>query len=454
MASSVNIICKRTVVSTKAIEPGKYLPLSVLDRFMEKNHIRMVYYYQTSEELELGKLTKKLRETLSEMLTHFPIVTGRLIRDDMGHWKIKCNDAGVRMVEAKAKGGVEEWLRSVDREKELKLVYWEDMHQKPYYWSTFYVQLTEFEEGGIAIGLSCTHLLADSICATNFMKAWADISLDNKMISPPIFHPLPPQKPQNKKPNNISYMGLISHYKSSIEKPISIKESKYTTISMGFSHHMVQACMSLAQINGSSSPSPTSTPFEALSGLFWVALSKIKGIQNGLVDMSICLNVRKIMGLDQGFFGNSMLYNKVHLEENFNLDLYGNKFPHATKAIRNAVAKIKNEEIMDLIEWFENNDINSSTMMKGRDLVFTSLEDVDPYLATFQDMLKPIHVSYYLEPVFGEGHVLILPTPLDEGPLGRVVMVTLEEEEAIKLCEDEFISQFSPNILMKCVNKY
>jgi hypothetical protein len=101
-----------------------------------------VYYYQTSGDLELGLLTKKLRETLSEMLSHFPIVTGRLLRDDdIGHWKIKCNDAGVRMVEAKAKGSVEEWLRSVDREKELKLVYWEDMLQKPYYWSTFYVQV-------------------------------------------------------------------------------------------------------------------------------------------------------------------------------------------------------------------------------------------------------------------------------------------------------------------------
>jgi len=300
--------------------------------------------------------------------------------------------------------------------------------------------VTEFEEGGLAIGLSCTHLLADSISATNFMKAWADISLGNKMTSPPIFHPLPHQRPQNKKPNNNSYMSLISHY----------KEAKYTTISMGFSDQMVRACMSMAQPNDSLSPTPT--PFEALAGLFWVTLSKIKGMKNGLVDMSICLDVRKNLGLDEGFFGNSMLYNKVHLEEKFNLD--EDKFPLATKAIRNVVTKIGNEEIMDLIEWFENNDINSSAMMNGDDLVFTSLENVDPYLAMFQDKFKPIHVSYYIEPVFGEGHVLILPTSNDEGPLGRVVMVTLQEEEAIKLCEDEFILQLSPTILMKWVNKY
>lgn len=283
------------------------------------------------------------------------------------------------------------------------------------------------------------------------MKTWADISLGNKMISLPIFHPLPSQKSQNKKLNNNQYMGLIAHYKSSIEKPISIKEARYTTISMGFSDHMVQACMSMAQPSGPSSPKPT-TPFEALAGLFWVALSKIKGIKNGLVDMSICLDVRKILGLDKGFFGNSMIYNKVHLEGNFNLD--ENKFPHATRAIRDVVATIDNEGIMDLIDWFENNDINSSPMMNGHDLVCTSLENVNPYLAMFEERLKPIRVSYYIEPIFGEGHILIFPTPHDEGPLGRVVMVTLQEEEAIKLCEDELISQFSPTILMNCVNKY
>ncbi|KAL2318112.1 hypothetical protein Fmac_031988 [Flemingia macrophylla] len=402
---------------------------------MEKNHIRMVYYYHTSREVEFGEVTKKLRETLSEMLTHFPIVTGRLIRDhERGHWKIKCNDAGVRMVEAKAKGSVEGWLTNLDREKELQLAHWEDMFHKPYYWSTFYIQLTEFEEGGLAIGLSCTHLLADSTCATTFMKAWADISLGNKMITPPLFHPLPPPRPRNRNLNHHSHVELIHHYKSLIEKPIALKDVRYTTISLGFSDHMVQACISMAQHNG------PITPFEALAALFWVSLSKIKGLGNGLVDMSICLDVRKVLGLDYGFFGNCMLYNKVHVE--------GDKFSQAVNAIRDVVAKMDSEGIMDLIEWLENNDTSSRTMMNGHDLVCASLEWVDPYLAVFQEWLKPIHVSQYVEPVLGEGQILILPGQQGEGPLSRVAMVTLTEEEAIKLCEDDVISQFSPSILM------
>lgn len=302
--------------------------------------------------------------------------------------------------------------------------------------------MTEFEEGGLAIGLSCIHLLADSTCVTKFIKAWADISLGGKMIDPPIFHPLPPSRLRNKKPNHQPYVELINHYKSSIEKPIPVKEAKYTTISLGFSDQMVQACMSMAQPTSVSS----STPFEALAVLFWVSLSKIKGLRNRLVDMSICVDVRKVLGLDNGFFGSCVIYNKAHAEG----ILRENNFPQAARAIRNVVAKMDNEGIMDLIEWFENNDINSPILMNDHDVICANLEDVDPYLAEFQEGFKPIHVSYYIEPVLGEGQVLILPAPPGEGPLSRVVMVTLREEEAIKLCEDDLISQFSPTILMKC----
>ncbi|BAT82300.1 hypothetical protein LR48_Vigan187s002200 [Vigna angularis] len=440
MASEVRYICKRTVVSTKAVEPGKYFPLSALDHHMQQNHIRLVCYYQGSgEALELGEITKKLRESLSEMLTHFPMVSGRLTRDEIGHWKIKCNDAGLRVVEAKAKGSLQEWLPNLHREKELQLVHWEDMFHKPYYWSTFYVQLTEFEEGGLAIGLSCVHLLADSTSAISFMKAWADISMGHKIITPPLFHPLPLTKHANTNPNHHHHVELIHHYKSLIGKPISFREARYTTISLGFSAQMVQACMSMAQFNG------PITPFEALAALFWVSLSKVRGLRNGLVDMSICLDMRKVLGLDTGFFGNCMVYNKVHEVEGENQKL---KFAEAVRAISDVVDRMDYKGVMDLIEWLENADVNSPTMMNGHVLVCGSLEGVDPYFV-FEDGFKPIHVSCYVEPVLGEGQILILPGPPGEGPLSRVAMVTLREEEATKLCEDELISQFSPTTLMK-----
>lgn len=146
----MRFICKRTVVSTRSIEPGRLYQFSVLDHVMEPNHILLVYYYRSSKTREPGEITKKLRESLAYTLNCYPIITGRLVKEIDGteekedvsrRWKVKSNDAGVRMVEARAAGSVEEWLRSVNREEELKLVHWEDMYDLHYYWSTFNVQV-------------------------------------------------------------------------------------------------------------------------------------------------------------------------------------------------------------------------------------------------------------------------------------------------------------------------
>ncbi|KAI9191297.1 hypothetical protein LWI28_006519 [Acer negundo] len=454
MTSQVTFICKRTVVSTKPVQPGKYHHPSVLDRLMEKNHLRIVYYYRSTRGVEAGEMTRKLRESLSEMLTSFPAVTGRLQKNDKGHWMIKCNDAGVRMVEARARGSVEEWLKNVDREKELKLIHWEDMFHKPYFWSTFYVQLTEFEGGGLAIGFSCIHLLADPICATTLIKAWADTTLAGTLHTPLFFHPLPPRRLGNKTPNHEPYTALINHYKSSIDQtlstvpPLSTNNGKNATITLSFTDPMVRACMAMARTPGA--PPHTShdpSPFEALAGLFWVCLSQIKGLHgNQLLDMSICLDTRKVLGLDKGYFGNCMVYNKVlHAEFSDNK----NKLSEAARAIRQVVKKMnENEGIMDLIEWLENNDHNSLPLMNGQDLICANLEGLDLYSAVFEEGFEPIRVSCYVEPVVGLGQVLVLPSPPGEGAMSRSVMVTLSEDDGIKLCEDDLVLQFCPTITM------
>ncbi|XP_057960200.1 protein ECERIFERUM 26-like isoform X2 [Malania oleifera] len=444
--AEISFICKRTVVSTKPVQPGKSYSLSVLDRSMETSHLRIVCYFQSLQHRERGELTKTLRESISVMLSCFPVVTGRLQKNFEGHWMIKCNDAGVRMVEARVKGTVEEWLQRVDREKELKLVHWEDMYDKPYFWSTFYVQLTEFEEGGLAVGLSCSHLLADPVCATMFIKAWADTNLAAKMLSPPLFHPLPPRRPGNKNINHKPYIQLINYYKSSMEqKPVPVPASKCTTVTLAFAENMVQACMAMARA-GNANDGSIPSPFEALAGLFWVCLSKGKGMGEGLINMSVGLDMRNMLGLDKGFFGNCMIYNKVHGRK-CPLDKEG--LPEAAKAIGKVVSKMDTEGIMDLLEWMWEHDSNDqcAPSMSNHDLVCTNLETIDPYSAMFEEGVAPLRVSYYIEPMCREGHVFILPSP-GEGPLSRVVMVTLPEDEALRLCEDDFILHFSPTILM------
>lgn len=439
---AIKTVCKSTVVSTKPVQPGKFYEPPALGRVMEGSHLRMVYYYSAPKDGEVGERTKRLRESISEMLSSYPVVTGRLVKNEEGRWRVKCNDAGVRVVEATAEGGVEEWLRRRGRAEEMKLVHWEDMFHKPYFWSTFYVQLTEFEEGGLTIGLSCTHLLADPISATMFIKAWADVTHGCKILSPPLFHPLPPRIPANTATQK-AHSDLINHYKSYAQnKPAapSITATKQETLTLSFTDEMVHSCMAMA---AGARAGENPTPFEALAALFWVCVSKAKREANGLIPMSLCMDMRKTLHLEKGIFGNCMAYSKVN---GAGLDEKGLEKP--AMAVREKVKKMGNKEgAMDLVEWLELGIADyDHHQMNGCDLICADFEDVEPYSAVFEEGLDQVHVSCYTEPVTGLGQVLILPSP--QGKFSRVAMVTLAEDEAAKLCEDELLLHFNPTVSM------
>ncbi|KAL6501928.1 hypothetical protein OROGR_027061 [Orobanche gracilis] len=447
--AEVSVICKRTVLSTKPEQQGKFSSLSSLDLIMERKNLRIVFYYDFLKKRRPGELTKDLIESISVMLCAYPIVTGRLLRTPDGRWRVKSNDAGLRLIEAKANTSVDEWLQNVDRENELKLVYWEEMYNKPYFWSPFYVQITEFESGGLAIGLSCTHLLSDPISATMMIKAWADTTLKGEITSPPLFHPFPIRKQGCKQDtDNLKHHSnfLISYYKSDIDNPAPASHAKQTTISFQFDHEAIQTCIGMAAGNkNSDNDREPNTPFEALAALFWSRISKIKGKENnGFVGMSICMDMRNVLNLDKGVFGNFMVCNGVGGGGFDKNDVY-----EAATFIKGAISQMNGDEVVDLIEWLGRENYESPSWMNGSNLICVDLENVESYFAVYEDSVRPTRVSHYIEPAVGPGQILVLPSPGGDGRFrSRVVSVTLPEDEAGKLIEDALINQLGPTILM------
>ncbi|KAK1281716.1 hypothetical protein QJS10_CPB22g01021 [Acorus calamus] len=343
MAAEVSFRCKRSSI-------GRWSPTSSVSSSTSTSPLPVA----------LGELTRKLRESLSTVLTAYPAVTGRLQRDSEGHWMIKCNDAGVRMVEATVKGSVEEWLSHVDREEELRLVHWEDMFQNPCFWSTFYVQLTEFEGGGLAIGLSCAHLLADAACAT-----------------------------------------------------------------------MLAQC--------------AITPFEVLAGLFWVCVGRAQGKPTGPKEMLVCVDARDPLGLHRGFFGNAMVFSPAHCPGPMTVEA-------ASKAVHEAAGRVRREAVLDLVEWLTSNGRDPGLGppdFYGPGLVCADWAGLGSYGAVFEAGVRPARVSCYVGPIIGEGQILILPSSEgSDGSMGRVVMVTLPENQASKLCEEPLLLSYSPTLIM------
>ncbi|CAA6660813.1 unnamed protein product [Spirodela intermedia] len=403
MEAEVVYLCKRTAVSSLSMWPGELRRLSVLDCTMEPYSLRAVYYYPRCPPTA-GTISK-LKESLAELLNTYRPVAGRLHRTAEGRWAIKCNEAGVRMVEATAKGSVEEWLQK-------------DMYRRSDFWSTFYIQLTQFERGGLAIGISCAHMQADAACLSALVTAWADMNLLGKMLSPPCFHPLPPPRVGGSPTRQHSpSRPLVDHYASSMESEIH-ETGRFATATFAFSDETVKSILAEAQVAGDSTTSPR--VFAALAALFWAAVSRAKGKDRGLVDMAVCMDAREALNLSKSFFGNAMVFAGVRGGE-----IGGGRLEAAAKAIADATKAIDYEGVTDLMEngW-------ACAELCSRRLLCANWEGLDPHLATFEQGVGPIHVSYYLEPK----------------TLGRVVAVTLPEAQLGRLRVDGHILGYQTKI--------
>lgn len=95
-------------------EPG------AMDLVMKLHYLRIVYYFKTPTFD--GFTILKIKETMFNWLNNAYITCGRFRRADSGRPFIKCNDSGVRVIEAKCRLSLDEWLESKDDSKHKLLV--------------------------------------------------------------------------------------------------------------------------------------------------------------------------------------------------------------------------------------------------------------------------------------------------------------------------------------------
>ncbi|KAL0382800.1 UNVERIFIED_CONTAM: protein ECERIFERUM 26-like [Sesamum calycinum] len=79
---------------------------------MKLHYIRGVYYFG-SQAFE-GLTTLVIKEPMFTWLNKYPEVCGRFRRTETGRAYLKCNDCGVRFVEAKCDKTLDEWLEMKD----------------------------------------------------------------------------------------------------------------------------------------------------------------------------------------------------------------------------------------------------------------------------------------------------------------------------------------------------
>lgn len=128
-----------TTVSSKPTRSGRVHSFTTLDNAMSPHTVHVMFYYARSPFGSFDLDT--VRISLSELLSLYPPVVGRVAKNSDGILEVKCNDAGLRVLKAKVCVGVGEWLRSADGREESDLTVWEEMPEDPNTWSPFRLQV-------------------------------------------------------------------------------------------------------------------------------------------------------------------------------------------------------------------------------------------------------------------------------------------------------------------------
>ncbi|GLJ35065.1 hypothetical protein SUGI_0705570 [Cryptomeria japonica] len=193
MASVNSLIFKDyelKIVNTDVIVPAlpmqqHILPLSNLDLTIPPVSVHVFFCYKNPFPRTFGSAISHLRNSLSRVLVSYYVFAGRLVTDSIGLAKVHCNSKGVLMTQAYAAAPLSTLnLYNPDESVEGKLVPLLSKPSEEDCLPVFAVQVTEFSCGGIVVGCTFDHRIADAYSANMFFTSWAKLSRNDSTVSP------------------------------------------------------------------------------------------------------------------------------------------------------------------------------------------------------------------------------------------------------------------------------
>ncbi|XP_071719271.1 pelargonidin 3-O-(6-caffeoylglucoside) 5-O-(6-O-malonylglucoside) 4'''-malonyltransferase-like [Rutidosis leptorrhynchoides] len=178
---AMHIVTKQ---SKKLIKPATPTPVTLrhykigfMDELAPAMNVRVVLFFSVNHNHN-SKFISKLEKSLEKILPRYSVLAGRYVA---ATHTVDCNDLGVDFTQAKVNMKLEDMLGS---EANLRLV--NDLmpleigEVDQVTDSLLAVQVTAFECGGIALGVSISHRIADASTLCTFLNEWANISREEE----------------------------------------------------------------------------------------------------------------------------------------------------------------------------------------------------------------------------------------------------------------------------------
>ncbi|XP_052172402.1 vinorine synthase-like [Diospyros lotus] len=178
--AGTTVTMKMEIIAAETVRPSSRTPprlqnlkLSLLDQNAPPVYFAFILFYAAEPDyIDVAGRSNRLKESLSETLTRFYPVAGR-IKD---HRSVDCNDEGVRYLEARVSCRVRDVLSNPEHETVKRLIPEEptsELGGAP----LLLVQANFFAGGGMALGVLTWHKIADGTSLCAFINAWASTAL-------------------------------------------------------------------------------------------------------------------------------------------------------------------------------------------------------------------------------------------------------------------------------------
>ncbi|KAL9268270.1 ECERIFERUM 2-like protein [Drosera capensis] len=396
-----------SVVPAKVTGEGRVHPLSPLDMSYKSNNVKGLYVFENT-----GLQAGDFKVPMFEWLVHFVVVCGRIrVAEETGEVVIKMNDAGIRMIEAKARVSVEEWLEMEGRRgcEDHGLVPERgeagdagDLSFSP----MVLLQMTWFKCGGLALGLNWAHMLGDIFSASAFMNVLGHF-LQGQYPTKPLQIPKPTKL-------GIANPTIRSYANSTKLRSYSLHISKQKLDDI----RSTLICSKNVKVG-------KVEPFELITVLIWKTIATIRNKAMEPRAVTICKN-----GLGDGHNREKMIpYN--------GLDITTIQVDFSVTEVD--VSRLVSVIVEQTIE--ENNaiDLNGEEKERGSHvygerLTFLDLDGANVYGFKMKGKC-PRYVKYSLDGVGDGGVVLVIPGSKSSNETwdSKLVTVILPEHELEEL---------------------
>ncbi|KAF3447253.1 hypothetical protein FNV43_RR12433 [Rhamnella rubrinervis] len=410
-----------------------------MDLAMKLHYIKGVYFFDS--HAVQGVSVKDLKDAMFPLLDLYVTAAGRIRRSsETGRPMIKCNDAGVRILEAHCDKTMDEWVAELNKGganncfRDDGFCYSHVLGPDLGFSPLVFFQFTWFKCGGLAVGLSWAHILGDPLSTHMFINTWSRI-MAGYMPPHPTDHVSKSQSPEL--PNPMVFKKPFST--KEIDKPVGDHWLLSTTNNLKMETHSFQLTAKnldrlMSSIGGGNQTSKI-TSFDVLSSVIWKSLSRIReglGYSPKMV-ATICHNGNKNNNtheMEKEMPNNGMVIGTVEAANLLTSIAEADVLELATLISENRVDE--NDRIEGMIG---REDGNGDYVVYGANLTFVNLEGANIYDLEVKGK-RPFFANYSIDGVGDEGVVLVLPGPKygkEEGSYGRTVTVVLPEDEVSHL---------------------